>query len=181
MRPIRPTPMTPTRTAGDRAIARSAVSESAVVSVMSVLPQRHDVFPAPALYGAQQRGLHAHEIDGLAEPGTEGPLLDDGAAELVVLDDDQVLVADPVGAARHETAVVGEAVPAQHGRVARTGIARRPVELQLVEPLEVPAGGSLRAVHVEGHLALRADDRPAGLERPTGAGGELAQDRRVVL
>ena len=42
----------------------------------------------------------------------------DRAAELVVLDHDEVLEADPVRAARHEIAVVGEAVAAEHGPVA---------------------------------------------------------------
>ena len=55
------------------------------------------------------------------------------------------------------------------------------VQPQLVELLEVPARGAARAVDVEGHLALRADDRPARLERPAHAALELAQHPGVVL
>src|SRR3954452_15951824 len=104
MRPIRPAPITATRSGGDALAGPPAGAMLTALSAISVLPQRHDVFPAPALNGAQQCGLHAHDLDSVLEPGRERTVLGHRAAELVVLDDDQVLVADRVRAAGDEAA-----------------------------------------------------------------------------
>src|SRR3954454_10011896 len=169
MRAIRPTPITATRSGGDALPGPEAGTGLTALSGISVLSQRHDVFPAPALHRAQQCGLHAHDLDGVLEPRRERTVLGHRAAELVVLDGDQILEPDRVRVAGDEAAVIREAVAAEHRRVARAGIGRRAIQLQLVEPLEVPTGRATRAVHVERQLTLRADDRPAGLECPAGA------------
>src|SRR5215204_6734770 len=104
MRPIRPPPITATRSAGDAPPSPQAGTVLTALSGISVLPQRHDVFPAPALHRAQQRGLDAHGLDGVLEPRRERPVLGHRAAELVVLDHDQVLVADRVRVAWDEAA-----------------------------------------------------------------------------
>ena len=116
-----------------------------------------------------------------SKPGLNGRRSATADAERGVLDRHQVLVADPVRAARHEGAVRREALAAEHGRVARAAVGGRPVEPQLVERLEVPAGRARRAVHVERHLALGPDDRAARLERAARAARELAQHAGVVL
>src|SRR3954470_830314 len=154
---MRPSPATPTPTG------------VATVTPVSVLAQRHDRLPGLRLHGAQQGRLDAHPLERLGEPRPVRALLGDRAAELVVLDHDEVLEADPVGAARHEVAVEGEAVAAEDGPVARVELVLDEVELQLVELLEVPAERPARAVHVERHLALGADDRAARLEGPARA------------
>src|SRR4051794_41090336 len=105
MRPIRPTPMTPMRSV--RAADPTAVLPGALFTE-SVLSQRHDGLPAPALDRLEQRRLDADALDGLLEARPVGAALGDRAAELVVLDHDEVLEADPVRAARHEVAVVRE-------------------------------------------------------------------------
>src|SRR4051794_21282660 len=168
MRPIRPTPSTPIRSVP-------------VATAISLLPQGHDILPGARLDGPQQRGLDRHPVERLREPDLVRAALDDRAQILEVLDHDQVLEADAVRRPRHERAVVGEAVAAVDGRIARGRIVRAPVVAQPVEVLEVPAHGAVGAVDVERHLALGADDRPAGLERAARAVGELAQYRRVVL
>ena len=60
----------------------------------------------------QQRGLHRDPLQRLREADLVRALLDHRAQVLEVLDDDQVLEADAVRRARHERAVVGEAVAA---------------------------------------------------------------------
>src|SRR6185436_12972162 len=104
MRPMRPTPITPMRSVPVVVVVAAAMR--------SPLPQGDDVLPGPRLRGAQQRGLDADPLHRLGEAGLVGAALDDRRAELVVLDDDQVLEADAVGAAGDEVPVVGEAVAA---------------------------------------------------------------------
>ena len=80
-------------------------------------------------------------------------------------------------------AVVRVAVTAEHRGVAarRLPVVVGEVDLQLVQLLEVPADRALRAVELEGHLALRADDRPRALERAAHAVGEHDERGGVVL
>src|SRR3954470_981383 len=147
----------------------------------SVLSQRDHGLPAPALHGLQQRRLDADALDGLLEARPVRAALGNRPAELVVLDDDEVLEADAVRAARHEVAVVREAVAAEHGPVAGLELVLDEVDLQLVELLEVPRECALRAVDLEGVLALGPDDRAARLERPARPRRELAEHPGVVL
>src|SRR5215218_8090541 len=181
MRPMRPTPITPIRQAGVARGAAPAGALSVTAFIRSVLSQRADVLPAPGLDGLEQRRLHADPFDGLGEAGAVPAALGDRSAELVVLDDDEVLEADPVRAAGHEVPVVREAVAAEDRPVAGVQAVLGEVDLQLVELLEVPPERAASAVHVEGHLALRADDRAARLERAARPAGELAQHPGVVL
>ena len=101
--------------------------------------------------------------------------------ELVILDADQILEADAVGAARHEVAVWREPIAAEHGREPGVLVLRRDVHAQLVHLLEVPGDRALGAVDLEAVLALRADHRTAGLERATRSVLERAHHADVVL
>src|SRR5947209_2074362 len=74
-----------------------------------------------------------------------------------------------------------EPIPAEHARIARPAIVGGAIHAQLVQTLEVPSDRAARPVDVERVLALGPDHRPADLERPAGATGELAQHARVVL
>src|SRR4029079_18325801 len=97
----------------------------------------------------QERRLDADPLDGVAEAGTVLPALRDGAAELVVLDHDQVLEADPVGATRHAPAVVREAGRRGRRSGSRVELALDEIEPELVELLEVPAERAAGAVDLE--------------------------------
>src|SRR4028119_72030 len=57
----------------------------------------------------------------------------------------------------------------------------RPVELELVEALEVPGEGAARAVDLEAHADVRPDASPAVLHRPAGAVLEPEEAAHVVL
>src|SRR5215218_188161 len=162
--PIRPTPITPIRSV-----------------LTSVLAQRHDVRPAAALNRPEQRRLHAHGGESVLETGAVRPALQERAAELEVLDHHQVFEADPVGAPRHERAVVGEALTAKDRGVAGMRLVGGDVDLKLIHPLKVPAQRSGVAVQVERHLALGSEQRAARLERATRPVLEHTQHSRVVL
>src|SRR3954453_12460822 len=181
MRPIRPKPMTPTRRVRVAGAAVPAGALSVAVFIASVLSQRDHGLPAPVRDGTEQRRLDADPLDGLLEARPVRAALGHRAAELVVLDHDEVLEADAVRAARHEVAVVGKAVAAEHGPVAGLELVLDEVDLKLVELLEVPRECALRAVDLEGVLALGPDDRAARLERPARPPRELAQHPGVVL
>ena len=140
-----------------------------------------DVLPLPRRPTSQHGVLDAHVGDGLGEPGDVGAIGGDRREELVVLDADQVLEADPVGRAGHEVAVVREAVAAVHVRESGVRVVAGDVHLQLVHLLEVPADRTLRAVDLEEVLTLRTDHRPARLERSTGTALEDAHRTDVVL
>src|SRR3954453_11420724 len=194
---MRPTPMTPTRSvrAADPTGALSAAvlighQSSRSETTGSQRPLFTDCSSAAWTLtnraasshpGRQQRRLDANPLDGLLEARPVRAALGNRPAELVVLDDDEVLEADAVRAARHEVAVVREAVAAEHGPVAGLELVLDEVDLQLVELLEVPRERALRAVDLEGVLALGPDDRAARLERAARAVCELAQHPGVVL
>ena len=100
--------------------------------------------------------------------------------EFVVLNGHQVFETDAVCVAGDEVAVVRVAVAAAHRRVA-AGLVLEQEQPHLVHGLQVPVRSALGAVHVEGVLALGADDRTAGFERADRSVLELTECTEVVL
>ena len=89
--------------------------------------------------------------------------------ELERLDELEVLVAERVPATRDDVALVRERVPGQDLDEAVVGLLLGEVEPELVELFVIPRCGALRPVELEGHRALRPEDRAVGLERAADA------------
>ena len=150
---------------------------------MSVLPQRHDVLPVRR--SRRSAAARPARSPRRARPRTPGGAGGRSATERQNSKssiDDEVLEADPVRAARHEVAVVGEALAAEDGRVAGVQLVGRRGRAAA----RSSARGSSRsrpcspwrskAIWLSGPM-----QRPAGLERAARPVLEHAQHPGVVL
>ena len=104
-----------------------------------------------------------------------------GPEERQRLDQLEVLVPDGIAAAGHDVPLVRKGVAGEDLDEPVIGLFLGKVQAQLVQAFVIPAGRALRAVELEGHRALRSQDRAVALERPARAVLELDQRADVVL
>ena len=105
-----------------------------------------------------------------------------GAEVVGGLEHPQVVVAHRHAGARLEGREARGSAPAKTVHVALVAAVLGELEaLELVHALELPGQRALRAVDLEAHAHVRADDHAAGLQRPDRAAAELDQRGGPVL